>query len=146
MRNNLPGTRDFCPLVFLTKTIEQYVASNLAERAMEAVGRVSADILARIAAFLLLRDSKSSYTIEGEAPPQNRIQRWGRTIGKAERRPLDLDELLRLQRIVMGNSRFITMGLRTAGGFVGEHGFVTRCPCRSISVPGRMTFLTSYGV
>ncbi|TYP87805.1 MULTISPECIES: Fic family protein [Nitrosomonas] len=128
VRNNLPGTRAFCPLVFRTKTIEQYVASNLAERAQEVVGRISADILARTVAFLLLKDSKSSYAIEGEAPPQNRIQRWGRAIGEAGRRPLDLDELLRLQRIVIGDSRFITMGLRTEGGFVGEHEFGTRLP------------------
>ncbi|MCB1947367.1 Fic family protein, partial [Nitrosomonas sp.] len=92
------------------------------------VGKISADILARTAAFLLLKDSKSSYAIEGEAPPQNRIQRWGRAIGEAGRRPLDLDELLRLQRIVIGDSRFIAMGLRTEGGFVGEHEFGTRLP------------------
>lgn len=128
VRNNLPGTRDFCPLVFRTKTVEQYVASNLAGRAKEAVSKISADILARTAAFLLLKDSKSSYAIEGEAPPQNRIQRWGRAIGEAGRRPLDLDELLRLQRIVIGDSRFITMGLRKEGGFVGEHEFGTRLP------------------
>lgn len=128
VRNNLPGTRDFCPLVFRTETIEQYVASNLAERAKEVVGKISADILARTAAFLLLKDSKSSYAIEGEAPPQNRIQRWGRAIGEAGRRPLDLDELLRLQRIVIGDSRFTAMGLRTEGGFVGEHEFGTRLP------------------
>ncbi|MCB1977639.1 MAG: Fic family protein [Nitrosomonas sp.] len=128
VRNNLPGTRNFCPLVFRTETIKQYVVRNLAGRAKEAVGKISADILARTAAFLLLKDSKSSYAIEGEAPPQNRIQRWGRAIGEAGRRPLDLDELLRLQRIVIGDSRFIAMGLRTEGGFVGEHEFGTRLP------------------
>jgi hypothetical protein len=32
--------------------------------------------------------------IEGENPPQERVQRWGRAIGQAGRKPLDLDELL----------------------------------------------------
>jgi len=128
VRNNLPGTRDFCPLVFRTPIIEQSMKANLSERARQTVSKLSADILARTAAFLLLKDSKSSYAIEGEAPPQNRIQRWGRAIGEAGRRPLDLDELLRLQRIVIGDSRFIKLGLRQEGGFVGEHEHGSRLP------------------
>ena len=79
------------------------------------------DVLARTAAFLLLKDSKSSYAIEGESPPQDRIQRWGRVIGEAGKQPLDQDELLRLQRIVIGDERFVKLGLRTEGGFVGDH-------------------------
>lgn len=128
VRNNLPGTRDFCPLVFRTKTIECYVDNNLSQRARQVVGDISADILARTAAFLLLKDSKSSYAIEGEAPPQNRIQRWGRAIGEAGKQPLDLDELLRLQRIVMGDARFINLGLRKEDGFIGEHEQGSRLP------------------
>lgn len=128
VRNNLPGTPAFCPLVFRTPALENFVAMNLAERARQAVGRVPADLLARTAAFLLLKDSKASYVIEGENPPQDRIQRWGRAIGEAGRVPLDLDELLRLQRIVIGDDRFVHMGLRGDGGFVGEHARDSRTP------------------
>ena len=129
VKNNLPGTRDFCPLVFRTPELESYIEKNLAGRAKNAVGNISADILARTAAFLLLKDSKSSYAIEGESPPQDRIQRWGRAIGEAGKQPLDLQELLRLQKIVIGNdNRFIQMGLRTEGGFVGEHEQGSRLP------------------
>ena len=85
-------------------------------------------MLARAAAFLLLQDSRSSYAIEGERPPQNRIQRWGRAIGEAGRRPLDIQELLRLQRIVIGDARFVRLGLRQEGGFVGEHDRETGLP------------------
>jgi hypothetical protein len=81
---------------------------------------VPADVLARTAAFLLLKDSRSSFEIEGEHPPQERIQNWGRAIGEAGRQPIDLDELLRLQRIVIGDDRFVPMGLRAEGGFVGD--------------------------
>ncbi len=94
---------------------------DLGSRAREAVAAVPRGLLARTAAFLLLRDSKSSYTIEGERPPQNRIQRWGRAIGEAGRHPLTLDELLRLQAIVIGDARFVRLGLRDEGGFVGEY-------------------------
>jgi hypothetical protein len=33
VRNNLPGTPEFCPLVFRTEKLEAFVAANLPERA-----------------------------------------------------------------------------------------------------------------
>ena len=101
---------------------------DLASRAQHAVANVPRDVLSRTAAFLLLKDSRSSYAIEGERPPQDRIQRWGRAIGEAGKRPVDLDELLRLQAVVIGDARFVKLGLREEGGFVGEHDRETRMP------------------
>ncbi|MGV7211909.1 hypothetical protein [Bradyrhizobium sp. UFLA05-112] len=89
------------------------------------VSQVPKDLLARTAAFLLLKDLKSSYVIEGERPPQDRIQRWGSEAGRAA---LDVAELLRLQRIVIGDERFVKLGFRTEGGFVGEHDRETQRP------------------
>jgi Fic family protein len=128
VRDNLPGAPAFCPLVFRTPALEEFVALDLAARARAMAAEVPADLLARTAAFLLLKDSRASYVIEGEDPPQNRVQRWGRAIGQAGRKPLDLDELLRLQRIVIGDARFVRFGLRREGGFVGEHDRDTRAP------------------
>ncbi|MBS9718220.1 Fic family protein [Pseudohalocynthiibacter aestuariivivens] len=128
VRNNLPGTRSFCPLVWRTEKLERFVEAKLDEQARAVVGKISANILARTAAFLLLKDSKSSYAIEGEAPPHSRIQRWGKAIGEAGKHPLDQNEFLRLQRIVIGNERFIRLGFRDEGGFVGDHEQDTRIP------------------
>lgn len=121
VRNNLPGTPAFCPLVFRTPALDVFANRDLAARASAIAAAVPADLLARTAAFLLLKDSKASYVIEGENPPQDRIQRWGRAIGEAGRAPLDLQDLLRLQRIVIGDARFVRLGLRVEGGFVGTH-------------------------
>jgi len=126
--NNLPGTPSFCPLVFRTKTLEDFAAMDLANRARAVVADVPRDLLARTAAFLLLKDSKSSYAIEGEHAPQSRIQRWGRAIGEAGRHQIDRRELLRLQQIVIGDARFVRLGLRQEGGFVGEHDRETGMP------------------
>ena len=128
VRNNLPGTPAFCPLVFRTPAIECFIGLDLSVRARETVADVPRDLLARTAAFLLLKDSRSSFAIEGERPPQDRIQRWGRAIGEAGRQLLDRDELLRLQRIVIGDARFTRLGFRQDGGFVGEHDRETRMP------------------
>jgi len=128
VKNNLPGSPDFCPLVYRTNVLEEFAGMDLARRAREAVAAVPRDLLARTAAFLLLKDSKSSYAIEGESPPQDRIQRWGRAIGEAGRHSIDIEELLRLQRIVIGDARFVELGLRADGGFVGEHDRESRMP------------------
>jgi hypothetical protein len=119
--DNLPGTRGFCPMVRRTKTLEEYAAKGLDKVARDVVGRIHADIMARAAAFLLLSDSKSSFSIEGERPSPKRAARWGQIIGEAGSRKLSIGELERLQRIVIGDTRFVRLGLRAKGGFVGMH-------------------------
>ena len=44
------------------------------------------------------------------------------------RRPIDSDELPRLQAIVIGDARFVRLGLREEAGFAGEHDRETRLP------------------
>lgn len=121
IRNNLPGTRNFCPLIRRTEKLERFLDKKLSETASQAIGQTHPDLVSRAAAFLLLKDSKASYTIEGETPPHSRIARWGRIIGEAGSRRLSIEELVYLQKQVITDSRFIEPGLRTEGGFVGEH-------------------------
>ncbi|MBA3031172.1 MAG: Fic family protein [Desulfobacteraceae bacterium] len=121
VRNNLPGTRNFCPLIRKTEKLELFIGKRLSEKAIENVGRTHPDLLNRAAAFLLLKDSKASYMIEGETPPHSRIERWGRIIGEAGQRKLRIPELEYLQQIVIPDDRFIEPGLRKEGGFVGQH-------------------------
>ncbi|WP_319548500.1 Fic family protein [Desulfogranum marinum] len=128
VRNNLPGTKNFCPLIRKTKKLEQFLGKKLSEAAVNNIGQTHPDLLSRAAAFLLLKDSKASYTIEGESPPHNRIERWGRIIGEAGSRPLSVEEFEYLQKQVIADSRFIKPGLRTEGGFVGEHDRVSGMP------------------
>ena len=131
VKDNLPGTPDLCVLVHRTEAIEGFLGMDLPQRARAAVDRVPADVISRAASFLLLQDSRSSHTIEGERPPQRRIERWGAAIGQAGVRPLALDELLRLQKIVIDDARFVRLGLRVEGGFVGEHDRDTGLPLPS---------------
>ncbi|MBI3605658.1 MAG: Fic family protein [Nitrospirae bacterium] len=128
VRNNLPGVKDFCPLIRRTKTLEKMMALHLDKKVRQAIGKIHPDVLARAAAFLLLKDSKASYAIEGERPPHNRVERWGRAIGQAGRQKLTLQELVRLQDIVIEDKRFTKMGWRKAGGFVGVHDRATNAP------------------
>jgi Fic family protein len=128
VRNNLPGTPDFCPLIRRSEKLETLLGQNLAEEARDVVQRTAPDLMARAAAFLLLEDSKASYVIEGERPPQDRVQRWGQAIGEAGKEPLSQDKLLHLQRVVIGEARFTHLGWRTEGGFVGRRDRETNAP------------------
>ncbi|MEE4218295.1 MAG: Fic family protein [Xanthomonadales bacterium] len=128
VHNNLPGTRAFCPLIRRTEMLDRYIAMDLGRAAKDRLGKTHADLLSRAAAFLLLKDSKASYSIEGETPPHNRIERWGRIIGEAGRRPLSIEEFERLQSAVIADRRFIMPGLRREGGFVGDHDRATGIP------------------
>lgn len=119
--DNLPGTRAFCPMVRRTPALQAAADKQLDQLARREVGRVRPDLVARAAAFLLLNDSKSSFAIEGEKPSGTRAVRWGQAIAQAGSNPVTLHEFDRLQRIVIGDARFVTLGLRTQGGFVGVH-------------------------
>ena len=78
-------------------------------------------MLSRAAAFLQLSDSKASFAIENEVPGADRARRWGRVIARAGGEDLSIASLEALQRIVIGDDRFVTLGLRREGGFIGEH-------------------------
>jgi len=121
VKNNLTGNVNFCPLIFKTTQIEKYIAENLSAKTSSVISDIHKDILLRTSAFLLLKDSKASFTIEGEQPSHKRALRWGKAIGQAGSNPLSVEELLRLQQIVIDNDRFIHMGFRIEGGFIGEH-------------------------
>lgn len=123
--DNLPGTCEFCPLVRRTPVLESYLDMGLDVRARDVLGRTHPNVVTRAAAFLLLQDSRSSFQIEGEQPSPERAARWGRAIARAGVAPLSIEELERLQAEVIGDARFVHLGLRPGGAFVGVHDRVT---------------------
>lgn len=126
--NNLPGTNKFCPLITKTQKLESHIQKNYLAINKNKLSIVGKDLLQRASAFLLLKDSKASFSIEGESPKSKRAVRWGNAIGQAGVNELTKAELIRLQNLVIENSRFIHLGLRTQGGFVGEHDRITGEP------------------
>jgi hypothetical protein len=126
--NNLPGTPEFCPLIRKTPKLENYIQTQFSEKNRLYLNDIHKDILQRASSFLLLKDSKASFTIEGESPKAKRAARWGQAIGQAGSKDLSFEELARLQQIVIENDRFVEMGFRKKGGFVGEHDRTTGEP------------------
>jgi hypothetical protein len=120
VRDNLLGTGRFCPVIRRTKALTEFLELDLAAKARETVGRTGAHLVARAASFMLLADSRASFEIEGERPPRNRLERWGRAVLQAGKNRLTLDEIVRLQRVLIEDTRFVRAGLRPDDVFLGE--------------------------
>ena len=120
VRDNLLGHGDWCPVIRRTKRLEEFTALGLAQRAAETVGRTGQHLVTRAASFMLLADSRASFEIEGERAPRNRLERWGRAVLQAGKNALTLEELIRLHRVLIEDTRFIFPGLRPDGVFLGE--------------------------
>lgn len=120
VRDNLLGTGSFCPVIRRTKTLPRFEEIALAEKARDTIGHIGGHLVSRAASFLLLADSRASFEIEGERPPRNRLERWGRAVMQAGRNKLTIDEIIRLHRILIEDSRFVQPGFRQDGVFLGE--------------------------
>lgn len=121
VNNNLPGIPEFCPMIRRSEKLESYISKQFQESIEEGLGKRDKELIRRTAAFLLLKDSKASFTIEGESPPSMRARNWGKAIGLAGKKALTLSELERLQHIVIGPKKLKQMGIREDEGFIGEH-------------------------
>ncbi|MEQ8623595.1 MAG: Fic family protein [Vicingaceae bacterium] len=126
--NNLPGTVNFCPLIYKTEKLDNHIKSNWSSQKNTILKNVQNDVLQRASAYLLLKDSKASFTIEGEKPRSNRAARWGNAIDQAGVNELDINELNRLQQLVIENKRFTKMGLRKQQGFIGDRDRLSKDP------------------
>ena len=144
IKNNLPGTPEFCPMIFKTSKIEKFVAKDLSGSIEKGLDARDQELIRRAAAFLLLKDSKASFAIEGENPTNIRARNWGKAIGLAGKNQLTTEELERLQDIVIGTKKLKNMGLRVQEGFIGEHDRDTFSPlpdhisAKAIDLPSLM--------
>jgi hypothetical protein len=101
VRDNLLGSGRFCPIIRRTELLTEFTQSGLAGKAAETLRRTGAHLVSRAASFLLLADSLASFEIEGERPPRNRLERWGRAVLQAGKNKLTLDEIIRLQGVLI---------------------------------------------
>lgn len=128
IKNNLPGTPAFCPIIHKTDKIQNFIAKDLSGSIEKGLEGRDKYLIRRAAAFLLLKDSKASFAIEGEYPPNLRARNWGKAIGLSGKKQLTIEELERLQDIVIGTKKLKNMGLRTQEGFIGAHDRETFSP------------------
>ncbi|MDZ4835537.1 MAG: Fic family protein [Candidatus Melainabacteria bacterium] len=120
VRNNLLGTRQFCPVIRRTETLNSFVKEQLAVRAQSILSKVNPVLIARAASFLLWADTQASFAIEGERLPINTRERWLKAVQQVGKHPLSKEELNRLHSILIGDYRFMKPGLRDDFVFLGQ--------------------------
>lgn len=124
VRDNLPGTPAFCPIVRKTSDLNKAVAVDIQGLLNSLALEFGEDLLLRSAVWMTLRESKSSFAIEGEADQSDRIQRFAgvlaRRLGEGSL-PLNNELLVQLQSEILGRRTTLQQfGIRQSPVFVGE--------------------------
>ena len=147
VNNNLPGNKNFCPLVRRTKYLNEMIVHDLREKTRETLARYDQDILRRAAGYLYLKETQSSFEVEREKPSADRAQRFADLLRQADTREvLSEERLVQLQQAVV-DTRFHEFTWRHKQNWVGkDHGYrqlIDFVPPRPRDVPGLMAGLLS---
>lgn len=122
VRDNLPGSRDFCPMirrVEAVKAAEQYdLASKLA--ALEA--DYGLDLIRRSTVWLTIKESRASFLIEHEQTLEDRIRRFAAVMESEcgrHQNPFAPETLGEIQRGILGD-KALRYGIRQSPVYVGH--------------------------
>ena len=122
VRDNLPGTRDYCPLVLRTARVRQAEQYDCAQHLADLEVEFGADVLQRSAIWLTIKESRASFAIEHEEQHVDRVRRFAAVMeqrcGQYEE-PLSEGALGALQAQILG-PRATRYGVRRSPVFVGE--------------------------
>jgi hypothetical protein len=118
--DNLPGTRDFCPLVRKTDFLNAMEQKDLQAQIKNTLAQYDPDLLQRAAAFLYLKETQSSFEVEREKPNANKAQRFADLLKQADTRtPLTAERLSQLQNAVI-DPRFHEYIWRSEQNWIGK--------------------------
>ena len=122
--DNLPGSPAFCPMVRKTEALALAAAVDVRRLLNDLELEFGAEVLMRSAVWMTLRESKSSFAIEGESDQSERIQRFSDVLARRTGHgspPLDDAMLAQLQADILGKrSTLQRFGIRQSPVFVGE--------------------------
>ena len=124
VRDNIPGTAAFTPIVRKTDDLQAAVAVDLPSLLSDLALEFGDDLLIRSAIWMTLRESKSSFAIEGEADQSDRIQRFASVVARRTGEgnlPIDEHSLAQLQAEILGGRTTLQQfGIRQSPVFVGQ--------------------------
>lgn len=124
VRDNMPGARAFCPVIRKTGESLKSMALDVAALIQGLAVEFGDELLIRSAIWMTLRESKSSFMIEGEADQSDRIQRFADVLARRTGQgswPVDQTSLAELQSEILGKRTTLQQfGIRRSPVFVGE--------------------------
>jgi hypothetical protein len=125
IRDNLPGSPEFCPTVRLTEVSRPAAEFDVGAALKKQEAVFGAEVLRRSAVWMTLKESRSSFLIEGEQDQTKKVQRFAAVMetrtGQGST-PLSPSELATLQAAILGDDTTLTTyGLRKSPVFVGQN-------------------------
>ncbi|MFM8356613.1 MAG: Fic family protein [Gammaproteobacteria bacterium] len=124
VRDNLPGTPACCPVVRKTPDLLGAMDVDIRDLLRDLESEFGADLLMRSAFWMTLRESRSSFAIEGEADQSERIARFADVLARRTGQgqlPIDNATLAELQMDILGQRTSLReFGIRRSPVFVGS--------------------------
>ena len=121
VRDNLPGSREFCPLIVRSETVQQLEKYDCAKALHDLEREFGADVLLRSAVWLTVKESRASFAIEKEEGKIERVRRFAVAMEQRcgqDADPLSVQSLDALQRAILGPAT--RYGMRQSPVFVGH--------------------------
>ena len=124
VRDNLPGTPYFCPIIRKTADSIKAMSLDVSKLISDLALEFGEELLMRSAVWMTLRESKSSFAIEGEADQSDCIQRFADLLSRQTGQgpwPFNQAALAELQAEILGKRTTLEhFGIRKSPVFVGE--------------------------
>lgn len=118
--NNLPGTRQFCPLVRRTELMAAYENKNISEQVRSLIESKSKRVVERAVAYLYMKETHSSFGIEREKPSPDKAERFVDLLSRASSmKEITYDLLIDVQNLAV-DKRWWEASYRTRQNWVGE--------------------------
>lgn len=124
--DNLLGTRAFCPMVRRTERLREFERKQLTREAAKIVAEFDEDAIRRAVSYLYTKETRSSFSIEGESPSSSKTERFVgllKTVSGIEK--LTREQLVRLQSETV-DPRFAEGDYRKSQVYVGEQADLVR--------------------
>jgi len=120
INDNMPGNRQFCPMVRRTEALRKMEAADLPGRCLGLISAYSPELLKRALGYLYTKETKSSFEIEHIAPTATRTERFVSLLQLSEKEDFcEKTKLIELQNRIV-DSRFRDSDYRSNQNYVGE--------------------------
>lgn len=145
IKNNLPGTDKFCPVIRKTKQLTENLRFDFRLLIQEITQTFPPDIFYRAVNYLYRKETKSSYQIEREQPTADRMDRFVSILEKAGEESLSVllseTALTKLQNAIV-DPRFAVSGFRKDQNFISSTNYSFKETYHYISPPPQ--FVSSF--
>lgn len=118
--NNLPGGKDFCPLIRRTEKLAIMESVDLRKQCEQVAATYSPELLRRALQYLYTKETQSSFAIEHITPSASRTEKFIALLGLAEHSDFcEKSRLIDVQNRI-ADPRFQDTDYRTTQNYVGQ--------------------------